>query len=169
VLQVNARVAGPRLGKDVQVAIKASKSGDWSIDADGTVRCGGITLREGEYTVQTVVADADQDDQRAVAMLPGGGFVILDTTVTRELAAEGLARDVVRAVQQARRDAGLQVSDRIHLRLSGDESVQAGIRAHVDLIKAETLATSLDLTDGAAPPLASVGDRQDVGIALKRA
>ena len=81
----------------------------------------------------------------------------------------GLARDVVRAVQQARRDAGLQVSDRIHLRLSGDERVQASIRAHVDLIKAETLAISLDLTDGAAPPLASVGDRQDVGIALKRA
>ena len=169
VLQVNARVAGPRLGKDVQVAIKASKSGDWSIDADGTVTSGGITLREGEYMMQTVVADADQDDQRAVAMLPGGGFVILDTTVTQELAAEGLARDVVRAVQQARRDAGLQVSDRIHLRLSGNESVQAGIRAHVDLIKAETLAISLDLTDGAAPPVASVGDHQDVGIALKRA
>ena len=49
VLQVNARAAGPRLGKDVQVAIKASKSGDWSIDADGTVRSGGDHLVEGEY------------------------------------------------------------------------------------------------------------------------
>ena len=46
-------------------------------------------------------------------MLPGGGFVVLDTAVTPELAAEGLARDLVRAVQQARRDAGLDVSDRI--------------------------------------------------------
>jgi isoleucyl-tRNA synthetase len=95
--------------------------------------------------------------------------VILDTTVTQELAAEGLARDVVRAVQQARREAGLQVSDRIRLRLSGDESVQAGILAHLDLIQAETLAISLDLTDGAAPPMASVGDHQHVGIALERA
>jgi isoleucyl-tRNA synthetase len=170
VLQVNARVAGPRLGKEVQVAIKASKSGDWSADADGTVTSGGITLRAGEYTLQTVVADADSDDQRAVAMLPGGGFVILDTTVTPELAAEGLARDVVRAVQQARRDAGLNVSDRIHLRLSGDESVRAAIQAHSNLIKAETLATTMDLMDhSAAVQSAVVGDKQHVGLALERA
>jgi isoleucyl-tRNA synthetase len=170
VLQVNARVAGPRLGKDVQVAIKASKSGDWSADADGTVRSGGIPLRAGEYTLQTVVADADPDDQRAVAMLPGGGFVILDTTVTPELAAEGLARDVVRAVQQARRDAGLDVSDRIQLRLSGDENVRAAVQAHADLIKTETLATSLDLSDhSAAMSSAVVGDKQQVGLAVERA
>jgi isoleucyl-tRNA synthetase len=170
VLQVNARVAGPRLGKDVQVAIKASKSGDWSAEADGTVRSGGISLRTGEYTLQTVVADADPDDQRAVAMLPGGGFVILDTTVTPELAAEGLARDVVRAVQQARRDAGLDVSDRIQLRLSGDENVRAAVQAHADLIKTETLATSLDLSDhSAAMSSAVVGDKQQVGLAVERA
>ncbi len=169
VLQVNGRVAGPRLGKDVQLAIRASKSGDWSVDADGTATSGGITLREGEYTLQTVVADADPNDQRAVAMLPGGGFVILDTTVTPELAAEGVARDVVRAVQQARRDAGLQVSDRIHLKLSADESVYPAIQAHTDLIKAETLAVTLDLIDGAALSTTSVGDHQDVGIALERA
>jgi isoleucyl-tRNA synthetase len=170
VLQVNARVAGPRLGKDVQVAIRASKSGDWSANPDGTVSSGGIILREGEYTLQTVVADTDRDDQRAVAMLPGGGFVILDTSVTSELAAEGLARDVVRAVQQARRDAGLDVSDRIHLRLSGDDSVRAAIQAHANLIKAETLATTMDLMDhSAALQSAPVGDRQQVGVALERA
>ena len=63
-------------------------------------------------------------------MLPGGGFVILDTAVTPELAAEGLARDVVRAVQQARRDAGLDVSDRIELTLAADAEVRAAIEAH---------------------------------------
>ena len=53
----------------------------------------------------------------AVAFLDGGGFVVLDTVTTPELEAEGLARDVVRAVQQARRDADLDVSDRIALTL----------------------------------------------------
>ncbi len=49
-LTVNARAAGPRLGKDVQRAIKGSKSGDWSVDADGVVTAGGLALVEGEYT-----------------------------------------------------------------------------------------------------------------------
>ncbi len=57
------------------------------------------------------------DAESAIAFLPGGGFIVLDTHVTPELEAEGLARDVVRAVQQARKDAGLDVSDRIALQL----------------------------------------------------
>ncbi len=55
------------------------------------------------------------DGGTATGVLRRGGFVVLDTEVTPELAAEGLARDLVRAVQQARRDAGLDVSDRIAL------------------------------------------------------
>ena len=81
-------------------------------------------------------------------MLPGGGFVVLDTEVTPELAEEGLARDLVRAVQQARRDAGLDVSDRIALTIGGSAAVQAAARAHEELITAETLATSYDVVSG---------------------
>ena len=110
-LTVNARAAGPRLGKDVQLAIKGSKSGDWSVAEDGTVTAGGLALVEGEYALETVAGSSDEDS--ALGMLPRGGFVVLDTAVTPELEAEGAARDLVRAVQQARKDAGLQVSDRI--------------------------------------------------------
>ena len=73
---------------------------------------------------------------------------MLDTHVTPELEAEGLARDVVRAVQQARKDAGLEVSDRIALRLAGDAGAVAAIEAHRDLIAHETLATSLERPRG---------------------
>ena len=58
-LTVNARAAGPRLGKDVQQAIKGSKSGDWSVAEDGTVTAGGLALEEGEYTLETVAGSAD--------------------------------------------------------------------------------------------------------------
>jgi isoleucyl-tRNA synthetase len=140
-LTVNARAAGPRLGKDVQAAIKGSKSGDWSVAEDGTVTSGGLVLREGEYSLETVAADIGGGT--ATAMLPRGGFVVLDTEVTPELAAEGLARDLVRAVQQARRGAGLDVSDRITLTLAGPSDVQDAARTHERLIAEETLATTV--------------------------
>jgi isoleucyl-tRNA synthetase len=157
-LTVNARAAGPRLGRDVQQAIKGSKSGDWSVAEDGTVTAGGLTLVPGEYTLETVV-DADKETgSRATAMLPGGGFVVLDTEVTPELAQEGLARDIVRAVQQARRDAGLQVSDRISLTVTGSQAVWEATVAHQSLIVEETLATQF----GSAPQLEALPQRSDV-------
>jgi isoleucyl-tRNA synthetase len=82
-------------------------------------------------------------------MLPGGGFVVLDTALTPELEAEGVARDLVRAVQQARRDAGLDVSDRIVVDLSATASVADAARTHAALIKRETLATTLAVHEAA--------------------
>jgi isoleucyl-tRNA synthetase len=143
-LTVNARAAGPRLGKDVQTAIKGSKSGDWSVTDSGVVTAGGLVLEEGEFTLETVASGGDGS---ATGMLPGGGFVVLDTAVTPELEAEGVARDLVRAVQQARRDAGLDVSDRIALSLVATADVADAARTHADLIRRETLATSFDVSE----------------------
>ena len=150
-LTVNARAAGPRLGRAVQQAIKGAKSGDWNVSADGTVVAGGLELLDGEYTLEAVV-DADGAAEQATAMLPGGGFVVLDTHVTPELATEGLARDVVRAVQQARKDAGLDVSDRIGLTVLGDEETWQACLAHERLIMTETLAVQF----GAAADLSAL-------------
>jgi isoleucyl-tRNA synthetase len=160
-LTVNARAAGPRLGRDVQQAIKGAKSGDWSVAEDGSVRAGGLDLVEGEYTLETVVDAGKQGSSTATAMLPGGGFVVLDTEVTAELAQEGLARDIVRAVQQARRDAGLDVSDRISLTVTGGEEVWQASIAHQALIMDETLATQF----GSAGQLEALPSRSDVAEA----
>ncbi|MGO1901642.1 MAG: class I tRNA ligase family protein, partial [Brachybacterium sp.] len=142
-LSVNARAAGPRLGKQVQTVIKGSKSGDWSVDENGVVTSGGIDLVEGEYTLDLVAGESSAMEGRAVGVLRGGDFVALDTRVTAELEAEGVARDVVRAIQAARRGAGLEVSDRIRLTVDGDESVVAAVSVHRDLVSAEVLAVEL--------------------------
>ncbi|MFL6175464.1 MAG: class I tRNA ligase family protein, partial [Ornithinibacter sp.] len=144
-LVVNARAAGPRLGRDVQTAIKGSKSGDWSVADDGTVTSGGLALVAGEYAVETVV-DAEQAGSHTTGMLPGGGFVVLDTDVSPELEVEGTARDLVRAVQQARRDAGFDVSDRITLEIAGAEFVYRAAVGHRELVMGETLAAELSAT-----------------------
>jgi isoleucyl-tRNA synthetase len=149
-LTVNARAAGPRLGKDVQTAIRAAKAGDWSMSDAGVVTAGGLVLEDGEFALETVASGGDGS---ATGLVPGGGFVVLDTAITPELEAEGVARDLVRAVQQARRDAGLDVSDRISLTVSGAAAVADAARTHADLIRRETLATVLDVreADVAAP------------------
>ncbi len=109
----------------MQTAIKASKSGDWEavVSPEGgvSVTAGGLDLVEGEFTLETVVGSESGDS--ATGMLAGGGFVVLDTVVTPELAEEGLARDLVRAVQQLRRDSGFEVVDRIALTIGGSPAV----------------------------------------------
>ena len=142
-LSVNSRALGPRIGGQVQQVIAATKAGDWSV-MDGVVTAGGIALEEGEYELVLDVADTAV----AVSFLGNAGFVVLDTVVTPELEAEGLARDVVRAVQQARKDAGLDVSDRIRLEIEGDGVAVLAMREHQDLIASETLAVELELVDG---------------------
>src|SRR5690606_38166191 len=153
-LTVNARAVGPRLGKDVQTAIRGAKSGDWSVAEDGTVTAGGLELLEGEYTLETVVAEPPDGTSQSTAMLrgQGGGFVVLDTEVTEDLAREGLARDLVRAVQGARKDAGLQITDRISLTVVGNDDVWDAAMAHQQLVMAETLAVQFGAA-GAGTPL----------------
>jgi isoleucyl-tRNA synthetase len=137
-LQVVPAVVGPRLGKNTQAVIVAVKKGDWTQEGD-IIHVAGEQLQPGEYTLKLVT----QSDS-ASAPLPGGrGVVLLDINVTPELEAEGLARDVIRAVQQARRDAGLDVSDRITLTLGVDQALQSQIEVHESLIAGETLATEV--------------------------
>ena len=96
-----------------------------------------------------VVGGAADDPDSATALL-GNGSVVLDTAVTPALAAEGLARDLVRVVQQARRNAGLDISDRIRLGVDAGDDVNDAVETHHEMIAAETLATVIEL--GAAVP-----------------
>jgi isoleucyl-tRNA synthetase len=137
------------------------------VSPDGTAVAGGIALEPAEYTLELVAGEGS----RATTVLPGEGYVALDTAVTPELAAEGVARDVIRGIASARRDAGLEVSDRIRLVLEpSSDDVRAAIEAHRDFVAAETLAAELVLgeagPDGAS---AEVGDGGSVRIAVSKA
>jgi isoleucyl-tRNA synthetase len=151
-LKVNARAAGPRLGKQVQFAIKASKNGTWHVDA-ATGRpvvetpSGDIALVEGEYELINQIEEQDKGAQANTisTALPTGGFVILDTGLTDDLIAEGYARDVIRVVQDARKDAGLDIADRISCTLCVPKADVAKVEQFRGLIASETLSTRLEV------------------------
>jgi len=143
-LTVNARVAGPRLGKQVQHVIKASKTGDWSIQAEQVI-CGGIQLESKEYELTTHIAGSAENT--VVAQLPDAGFILLNTIVTPALQAEGWARDAIRQIADARRDAGLDVSDRIKLTITASPTRIVALDTHRELLMSETLSLELNLNE----------------------
>lgn len=138
---VNARVAGPRLGRDVQKVIKAVKSGNYEV-TDGVVVADGIALEPAEYSRKLVAVDPDTTAEVAGTQ----GLVVLDTTLTPELEAEGWAADRVRGIQDGRKALDLNISDRIRLVLAVPEASLDWARTHAAVIAKEVLATSVDVT-----------------------
>jgi isoleucyl-tRNA synthetase len=147
-LVVNARAAGPRLGKDVQRVIQAAKAGDWKADSDGVV-VAGTRLEPAEYELSHHSAD----DTLAVAFLESDGFVVLDTELTPELEAEGMARDFIRDVQEQRKAHGLNVTDRIRLSASLYASAKDAVQNFLELVRIETLAVDIELRVTEAEPV----------------
>ncbi len=149
-LTVNARAAGPRIGKAVQQAIAGAKSGDWS-ETGGAVTAGGVALEPGEYELETVVGGDNPDGAAAVLRGADGtarGFVLLQTALTPELEAEGYARDLIRLIQDERKNAGLNVGDRIQLTAHVPLEHVPAVKTHQDLIAKEVLATAFEVTPG---------------------
>jgi isoleucyl-tRNA synthetase len=162
-LQVVPAVVGPRLGAHTQAVIVAVKKGDWTQEGDVIV-VAGERLVPGEYSLKLVT----KQGTASAPMSGGGGVVLLDIEVTPELEAEGLARDIVRAVQQARRDAQLDVSDRIVLTLGVDEATKAQVLTHEGLIAGETLAVSVVWDIAVERTVAIEGTLINVSVAAQR-
>jgi isoleucyl-tRNA synthetase len=137
-------VLGPRHGKAVGTIMAAARSGDWTLNDDGTVTAGGITLQPDEFQL-TARARAGHEVAE-----DGDLLVALDTTIDDDLAAEGLAREVAHRLQALRRSAGYEISDRVRVAVGADLAVVDRLAAHREWLADELLATSVLLAPGAA-------------------
>lgn len=128
--KVNARVLGPRLGARVQEVIQKVRNGEFEVIGENTIKLGDIVLNPGEVEVGFA-------GKPGLAVESGSGFVVaLDTNITPELALEGQARDLVREIQDMRKEADLHIADRIRLSIKGADEL---LRAHEAYLKSETL------------------------------
>jgi isoleucyl-tRNA synthetase len=138
VLAADPRRIGPRLGAATQQVLRAAREQRWRRRGDA-VEVAGQLLQPDEFTLRL-----EPLDEHTSKTLPGDvGVVALDLAVTDELRDEGLARDVVRLVQAARKDAGLDVADPIHLVLDLPDDVARAVDRHRAWIRRQTLAREL--------------------------
>jgi isoleucyl-tRNA synthetase len=170
-LKPNYRTLGPRFGKAMPQVVEAVAG----LDADHVAealrdgRPVGIFIDGHDHTL-------DADDLQ-LAMAPLAGYqleregshaVALELQVDDDLRREGLAREIVHAVQLARREAGLDISDRIVLTLDGDELLLDAARVHEAYLSDEVLATRVRYSANGGARIASIEGRQ-LRIAVARA
>jgi isoleucyl-tRNA synthetase len=140
-LQVNARLLGPRLGPEMKTVLAAAKQGRWTTKPGGSVEVAGQVISEGEYSLLLRPAEG----VACQALSTNDMVAVLDFELSESLIQEGKARDLVRLIQQARRDAGLHVSDRIRLSLSLPPEWKAAATTFRDYLAENTLASELDV------------------------
>jgi isoleucyl-tRNA synthetase len=144
-----------------------ARSGEWQLLDDGRVAVGGVELEPDEFQL-TARARAGHEVAEE-----GDLLVALDTELTDELAAEGLAREVAHRLQNLRKAAGYDISDRVLAWVGGDPAAVERLRPHRDWLAAEILATELELGgDAPAQPDASESLQLEDGhlqLGLRRA
>ena len=143
ILKPDGKILGPRLGKSVQDVFKAAKSGNWEWISDEKVQVGTHVLEKNEFSIHLEA----NEGITAGALTSSNGVVILDTNVTEKLINEGRARDTVRAIQEARKNQNLVVTDRIQVVVEAPENIQQAINTHLSYIADQVLAVSIDFED----------------------
>jgi len=144
----NFRSLGRRFGKQtpqVAAAVAAADAASLAaaLDSSGTARLHVDELGEVELTTDDVIV-TERPRAGWSVVNEHGETVALDLMLTPELRSAGLAREVVRAVQEARKASGFDVTDRISLRWSAGDEVAEALRTHQDLVAREVLATAMD-------------------------
>jgi isoleucyl-tRNA synthetase len=144
------RKLGPRFQGESQRAAQALRT--LSTQALAALRAGETV--EIEVGGERVAVDPDWieitegAEGDLVVRAEDGVVVALDPTLTPELLREGMARELVNRIQRLRKDAGLEITDRVHLAIAGDPAVREAARTHALFIAGETLARSLEVVDG---------------------
>jgi isoleucyl-tRNA synthetase len=133
----NAKVLGPKYGGEVQNIIQAIKAGDFEMLDDSRVKVGDKVLEGDDVTIGFKAAEG-YDVESAEGLV-----VALDTNISDALKQEGIARDIVRLIQEMRKEADYQVDDRIAVLILAEAYVDAAVTEFADYIKAETLSDEL--------------------------
>jgi isoleucyl-tRNA synthetase len=161
-LKINFPVLGKRLPEKMKQIIPASKQGQWKRLDNGNVEIIGEVLQTEEYELTL-----EAKEKKGACSLPSNdALVVLDLELTDELKNEGVARDIVRGIQQARKDADLNIADRISVVIDAPEKLKSAIIANQNYISEQTLAKNISFGDTSEKKYKSVCNIEDVELPI---
>lgn len=141
-LQLDFKKLGSKLGGKMKAVLIALKKGEWKKLPNNKIEIDGVRLTEEYYSMKLVPKNIESTG----VLSSNNALVELDINVTEDLKLEGLARDIVRLIQQNRKKADLNISDKINLLISTDSDfIQKAIKENLEYITEQTLSNSLKI------------------------
>ncbi|NBV07059.1 MAG: hypothetical protein EBS06_07505 [Proteobacteria bacterium] len=143
-LQINFKKIGAKFGAKIKEITEAAKNGEWQKISEKEIEIAGVKLSEDDFEIK-LTSKNNNEKKFATLALPSNDYLVqLDIEVTKDLEDEGIARDIIRAVQQNRKDADLNISDHINLKIfSTNSRILEAARTFEKYISNQVLADSL--------------------------
>jgi isoleucyl-tRNA synthetase len=147
-LQINFKKIGAKFGAKIKEITQATKENNWQKIDDKTIEIAGIKLVDDDFELKLTTKNYDEK-KLVINALPTNDFLVsLNIEITTELEDEGISRDIVRAVQQNRKDANLQITDHIELTIFSDNPrILAVAKNYSDYIKSQVLANNIIISE----------------------
>jgi isoleucyl-tRNA synthetase len=147
-LQINFKKIGAKFGAKIKEITECIKQGNWQKISDREIQIAGVNLVDDEFEIKLAVKN-NNEKKFAILPLPTNDYLVeLDIEITKNLEDEGIARDIVRAIQQNRKDANLEISNHVNLKIfSSNLRILAVAKTFENYIKEQVLADLITIVE----------------------
>lgn len=145
-LQLNFKKIGAKFGAKIKAMTQAVKENNWKLLENNKISICDEILENDDFEIKLSTKNIDEKKYAIISLPSNDYLVMLNIEITAELESEGIARDVIRAIQQNRKDAMLNITDRINVILFSSQSkILENVRKNIQLIKSQTLIDNLEI------------------------
>ena len=145
-LQINFKKIGAKFGAKIKEITNAIKEGDWQKINDKTIKIAGVELVDDDFELKLTTKNIDEKKSAILPLASNDYLVLLSIEITKELEDEGIARDIVRAIQQNRKDANLEITNHISLEIfSSNQRILEVAHSFENYIKHQVLAENIKI------------------------